>query len=88
MTRYVLDTSALVDYSLGHEPVLTRIVEMLTSHDEVAISSVQVAEFYSGLAPSERPRWQLFFESLSVWETGQLAAQQPGIYRYDYSEWS
>ncbi|MGH2531055.1 MAG: type II toxin-antitoxin system VapC family toxin [Thermomicrobiales bacterium] len=52
---------------------------------EVAVSAVQVAEFISGLASSKRPIRQSFLESLRFWEINQWAAQQAGIYRYDFA---
>jgi predicted nucleic acid-binding protein len=46
--------------------------------DEVGVCGIQVAEFYRGLAPSERPIWDTFFAELQYWEVSLEAARRAG----------
>lgn len=53
MTRYLLDTTALIDFSKGREPARTRIPQMIAAGDELAVCAVNVAEFYAGVQPEQ-----------------------------------
>ena len=44
-----------------------------------------VAEFFAGLQPDERPRWDAFVAELTYWATTREMARQAGIYRYEYA---
>ena len=48
MTRYLLDTSVLVDYSRGLAPVTFQVQDWIRSGDEVGICAIQVAEYFAG----------------------------------------
>ena len=85
MTRYLLDTTALIDFAKGHEPASSRVLRMIESGDEVGVCAVVVAEFYAGLAPQERPRWDSFFEALRFWGATRETARQAGIWRYQFA---
>ncbi|MCL5962210.1 MAG: PIN domain-containing protein [Chloroflexi bacterium] len=85
MTRYLLDTTALIDFSKGREPARSRILEMIQTGDELGVCAVNVAEFYSGLPPENRPTWDEFIGSLEYWAASRTAAARAGGYRYEYS---
>lgn len=85
MRRYLLDTDAIVDFSRDREPVASRILEMIDGGDEIGVCAVVVAEFYSGLLPQERTRWQSFFDALRFWDETREVAEQAGIWRYEYA---
>lgn len=85
MTRYLLDTSVLVDFSKGREPALSRILKMVESGDELGVCATIVGEFYSGLAPQQRARWDDFFEAMRFWAESREAARQAGIWRYEFA---
>ena len=82
MTRYLLDTSALIDFSKGREPACTRILEMIDTGDEVGVCAINVAEFYAGLPPDTHPIWDEFFAALTYWPISRQAAKKAGEYRY------
>ncbi|HYU18187.1 MAG TPA: type II toxin-antitoxin system VapC family toxin [Chloroflexota bacterium] len=81
--RYLLDTTALIDYSKGREPAQTRILALIETGEEVGVCAVNVAEFYAGLAPSTHQVWDQFIESLSYWHIGREAAARAGQERYE-----
>lgn len=79
----MLDTTALIDFSKGHEPSHTRILAMIEAGDDVGVCAVIVAEFYAGLPPETAPVWDALFAALSFWDTGRQAAMQAGRDRYE-----
>lgn len=85
MTRYLLDTNELIHFSRDQEPYATKTHAMMQARDEIGVSPVCVAEFFSNLPPEQRLRWQPFLEALVFWpvtfEDGVLA----GAYRYQAS---
>jgi tRNA(fMet)-specific endonuclease VapC len=85
MTRYLLDTSALIDFSKDREPARTRILAMIDQGDEVGVCAINVAEFYAGLPPEARSVWDEFFAALTYWPISRQAAMQAGQYRYAFA---
>src|SRR5262249_38703519 len=85
MTRYLLDTTALIDFSKNREPARSRILEMINAGDEIGVCAINAAEFYTGIPPAQRPLWDEFFASLRFWEMGRSAVRQAGVYRYDFA---
>ena len=85
MIRYLLDTTALIDFSKGREPAFSLVHRFLESGDEVGLSPINIAEFYSGLAPSAWEVWDEFFEPLILWPISLSAAKQAGKFRYDFA---
>ena len=84
MGRYLLDTSALIDFSKGHEPVCSELLRMFHGADLLAVTAVNIGEFYAGLEPRHRPAWDEFFAALPVWPISPDAARQAGIWRYEF----
>jgi predicted nucleic acid-binding protein len=74
VSRYLLDTSVLIDLSKGREPTRTHLRAMLDSGDELGICAINVAEFYLGVPPSAWPQWDAFFGSLQYWDITRPAA--------------
>lgn len=85
MTRYLLDTSVLIDFSKGRQPASARILKMIESGDEVGTCSVVMAEFYAGLVPQQRPRWDEFFDALRFWGESRDVGRQAGTWRYEFA---
>jgi predicted nucleic acid-binding protein len=83
--RYLLDTTVLIEASRHREPALSWLRETLRKSDEVGVCAVTVAEFFAGLRPDERPRWDAFVAELNYWATTREMARQAGIYRYTYA---
>ena len=85
MTRYLLDTTALIDFSKGQEPARSRILGWIQGGDDLAICDVVAAEFYSGVPVTERSRWDAFLGALQYWPITWVAARQAGLWRYDFA---
>lgn len=83
--RYLLDTTVLIEASRHREPALSWVQEALRKSDEVGACAVTVAEFFAGLRPDERPRWDAFVAELSYWATTREMARQASIYQYTYA---
>lgn len=81
---HLLDTTALIDFSKGFEPSRTKILALIDAGQQLAVCCVSVAEFFAGLTPTERPPWQRFFATLPYWDITPGAAEQAGIWRYEY----
>ena len=82
MTRYLLDTSALIDFSKGREPTHSRLLALIEA-GTVAVCAVTIAEFYAGLPPENRSQWRRFLATLPHWVITREAAERAGSYRYD-----
>lgn len=85
MTRYLLDTDVLIDFSKGVEPVSERLLGWIDGTDSVGVCAVSVAEFYSGLPAERGPEWETFFRSLTYWDIPLETAMQAGQDRYRQS---
>ena len=47
MTRFLLDTDTLIDFSKGREPTPTRILQLLQAGDMLGVCAINTAELYS-----------------------------------------
>jgi hypothetical protein len=81
----ILDTTVLIDAAKHREPALSWLRDALEQSIELGVCGVIVAEFYAGLRPDERSRWEAFIDELTYWGTTREMAQQAGIYRYDFA---
>ena len=85
MTRCLLDTTALIDFSKGREPATSIILAMLEAGDELGICAVNVAEFYAGLPPEHHVLWDKFLGSLHYWDITREATASAGSDRYRFA---
>ena len=85
MTRYLLDTDVLIDFSKGIEPVTTRLQARIRGTDTVAICAISVAEFFAGLTPGQAIKAETFIFSLEYWAISLDAAKHAGQNRYMFA---
>lgn len=85
MTRYLLDTDALIDFSRGVEPATSAILEWIDGDDLVAVCPISVAEFFAGLTLEQATQWQGFIEALAYWDVSREAAMRAGQHRYAFA---
>ena len=85
MTRYLLDTTALIDFSKNREPARSRILQMIVAGDDLGVCAINTAEFYTGVPPAQRPLWDEFFAALRFWDIGRETARHAGVYRHDFA---
>jgi predicted nucleic acid-binding protein len=85
MARYLLDTSALIDFAKGYEPAHSTLLQLVEAGDELGVCPVNVAEFYTALEPSQYRLWDEFFAALGYWPISPDSARQAGVWRYSYA---
>jgi predicted nucleic acid-binding protein len=85
MTRYLLDTSVLIDYSKNFEPTRSRVLAMVSAGDDLCTCGVVVAEFFTGLGPTERPVWEAFLGSFLFFDVTWGVAVEAGADRYAHA---
>jgi tRNA(fMet)-specific endonuclease VapC len=85
MSRYLLDTSALIDLSKRREPARTRLRALLEAGDILGVCAINVAEFFSGIRPEERQKWEEFFQTLPYWDISVETAVRAGHDRYEFA---
>ncbi|MBI4318805.1 MAG: PIN domain-containing protein [Chloroflexi bacterium] len=83
--RYLLDTTALIDFAKGREPASSRILGFSEGGDELAVCAINVAEFYAGVPPAQRGVWDEFFSTLTYWDVTAQAARHAGCLRFDFA---
>src|SRR5436309_2850547 len=85
MTRYLLDTNVLIDYAKGVNRVVAQVQTRVAGGDEVGISAVQIAEFFSGVPTIEFRTWTLLLDAYDRWAVSDVVARRAGKYRYDFA---
>jgi predicted nucleic acid-binding protein len=85
MTRYLLDTDALIDFSKGVEPATSSVLSWMDGSDVVAVCPITVAEFYAGLTSGDALYWERFIALLPYWHISLAAAKRAGQYRYMFA---
>ena len=81
MTRYLVDTSVLVDLSRWVEPTRSILIELAEEGHELCVCAVVVTEFFSGVQPSQLDDWREFFGSLRFLTTDIGVAEAAGLHR-------
>src|SRR5438128_85503 len=82
MTRYLLDTTALIDFSKQREPAYSHILSWIDAGDTLGVCAINIAEFYAGLAAPDATQWEEFITTLTYWPISPQAAMRAGQDRY------
>jgi predicted nucleic acid-binding protein len=85
MTRYLLDTDALIDFSKGVEPVTARLLAWIDGTEVVGVCAISVAEFCAGLSSEQAGEVQDLLDSLTYWDISRTAAVRAGQDRYSFA---
>jgi predicted nucleic acid-binding protein len=85
MTRYLLDTDAVIDLSKRREPAFSRILAWIDQGETVGVCAITVAEFAAGLSVEQLSEWEEFLSSLTYWEISLHAAVRAGQDRYSFA---
>lgn len=86
MKKFLVDTTALIDFAKGHEPVKSRLLEMIESGEELGVCAINIAEFFDGLPVEKRDQWSEFFDCLLYWNITKNIAIQAGSFKYDFQK--
>jgi tRNA(fMet)-specific endonuclease VapC len=85
VTRYLLDTNVLIDFSKGIETVTEQLLGWIDSTDIVAVCAISVAEFSAGLTPDQAAQAAPFLDSLTYFDISRHAASRAGQDRYSFA---
>lgn len=82
--RFLIDTDVLIDYLRGRERA-AKFLEDLKG--ELLVSSISVAELYSGVrGVEEEQALDQFLQAFLVVEVDQAIAKKAGLYRHEFSK--
>jgi predicted nucleic acid-binding protein len=85
MSRYLIDTDVLIDYSKGREPAVARLQQLIDQEEELGVCAVNAGEFFAGVPPDDVAYWRQVFATLTYWHISLAAAEQAGRWRYEFA---
>jgi tRNA(fMet)-specific endonuclease VapC len=85
MSKYLLDTTVLIDHLRGRQQVMEFMTELAQAGNELGVCPIIVAELYSGLSDRHRSIAEKLIDSLEYWEATRETAKMAGCYRYDFA---
>lgn len=85
MKRYLLDTTALIDFSKNREPARSSLLAMIENGDDIGVCLIAAAEFFAGISPEKRFIWDEFIGSLAYWDIDIGTAKKAGQDRYSFA---
>jgi predicted nucleic acid-binding protein len=85
MTKYLVDTSILIDVSKAHSPVRAWMATLIAAGDVIGTCGIIVAEFYAGLPTRHYAIWAQAFGGLEYWEITPVVSVRAGRYRYEHA---
>ncbi len=85
MTRYLVDTSVLIDVTKLGGPSREKLLSLVEAGHEVLTCAIVVAEYYSGVARGMAPQWDRFLDSLPYQGITRRAAEKAGAWRRDFA---
>ena len=83
--RYLIDSSALIDWLKGKPPAVSLFADLVQGGHTLAVNAIAVAEVYSGLGPDERDATDRFVSDLDYWDIDLETATLAGAYRYQFA---
>lgn len=84
MTRYLLDTTVLIDFSVGRTPVKAHVLKLIQEGNDLAVSPISVSEYYARTRPGDDPAMDRLIQQLPCWDTSREIAMIAGDYRYRF----
>ena len=85
MAKYLLDTTALIDYLSGHQAVVDLIRGLVREGHSLGICCINIAELYSGLEEEKRRQADRLIDSLAYYEVTPEVAKLAGGYRFFFA---
>lgn len=84
LTRYLLDTTALIAHLRGDAAVRAFLLRLLSEGHGLGTTCVNIAEVVHGLRPKERMAATALLDRLDFLETTREAAHRAGRYQAEY----
>ncbi len=85
MTRYLLDTTVLIDYLNGRPHVVSTIKRLAQEGHILGVCCINVTELYAGLREHEKAAAQKLIENLTYFDVTPEAARKAGEYIYAFA---
>ena len=85
MSKYLLDTTVLIDHLRGRQQVVEFVTGLADAGNELGVCSISVAELCSGLSEKHRAVAAKLIDSLDYWDATKETATMAGSYRYDFA---
>ena len=85
MARYLLDTTATVDYLRGRGDVIDLLSSLDRAGHRLCVCCITLAETYAGLRPQDNAKANALFGGLQYLYIGSQAARMAGQWRYDFA---
>jgi tRNA(fMet)-specific endonuclease VapC len=85
MSKYLLDTTVLIDHLRGRQPVVEFVNGLARAANELGVCPIIVAQLYSGLNDKHRIIAEKLIDNLEFWEATRETAQIAGGYRYAFA---
>jgi predicted nucleic acid-binding protein len=86
VTRFVLDTTFLIDHMRGVTEAVQRFHEMNESGDESVVTDIIVAELWSGRRPGSEDAIDRFLRYIEYVHLGPETARVAGLWRAEARE--
>ncbi len=84
MTRYLLDSDAIIDYLKGVAATIALIRQLGQQGHQLCTCDVVECEVYAGLPPAQRAQAEQLLDALEYLPIPRRAARQAGDWRRDY----
>jgi predicted nucleic acid-binding protein len=84
MTRYLLDSDAVVDYLKGFVSTVTFVRQLPSEGHQLCTCGVVECEVHTGLPPGQQEQGQSLLDALQYLPTSRRAARQAGVWRNAY----
>lgn len=85
MTKYLLDTTILIDFMRGQQLIVELLQKLVHEGHQLGISAVNIAELYAGLSLPERENAARLIDHLKYYELHREGAKLAGSFRYSFA---
>jgi hypothetical protein len=82
---YLLDTNVVIDFWRRDTAVVAMMQQFDRQGEDLCTCDIIVAELYSGLRPANRAQAATLIQSLIYLDVPLAAAEQAGLWRYDFA---
>ena len=83
MTRYLLDSTVLIESEKKIEPTSSRVVALLQKRRDLYVCAIALAEFYTGAPRGTNPDMDVFLTKLTYVDLTPEMAATAGLMRYN-----
>ena len=85
MAKYLLDTTALIDYLARRLKVVNLVKKLAREGHSLGACCINITELYSGLKEGERPQADRLIDSLLYYEVTREISKLAGNYRFVFA---